>query len=146
MPFAFNSLQGYLASANNRIAPDMYGHAIGTGFAAPYRAARVVEMIEADPRRSVADLERIQADVLPLLANASPSDSRAREARNLLRNWDRRVTATNAAAAVFEAWHTQLAESIFADELGEALWRSYSTWWGSRSPPRSERDLSGATT
>jgi penicillin amidase len=43
-----------------------------------------------------------------------------------LRGSDFRATGESAAAAVFEAWYIQLAQSVFADELGESLWRSYS--------------------
>jgi penicillin G amidase len=36
------------------------------------------------------------------------------------------MTPGSAAAAAFEAWYIQLAETLFADELGDTLWRSWS--------------------
>ena len=36
------------------------------------------------------------------------------------------MTPESAAAAIFEAWYIQLAQSLFEDELGSALWQTYS--------------------
>jgi penicillin amidase len=134
LPRAFNPKQGYLATANNRIAPESYPYTLSNGYAAPYRAQRVLQMISARRRHSLADLENMQGDVLalharellPLLQNATPASRMEQRALELLRGWDLRVTAASAASAVFEAWYIQLAESIFADDLGPELWRSYS--------------------
>jgi penicillin amidase len=49
-----------------------------------------------------------------------------RQALELLRRWDYRMTPESAAAAVFEAWYIQIAESLFADELGGPLWSAWS--------------------
>jgi penicillin amidase len=82
----------------------------------------------------MSDLERVQADVLavharelmPRLTGVQPAGDLERRALDMLKRWDLQVTADSAAAAVFEAWYVQLAESLFADELGDALWRTYS--------------------
>lgn len=139
LPRAYDPPQGFIASANNRAAGDDYPHLIGTNFAAPYRAARIVEMIEGKRRHSADDMARMQADVLALRARAvlpfmlatDPADERGRLAVEMLRGWDMRVEGASAAAAVFESWYLKLGERLFADELsdplaGDALWRSYS--------------------
>lgn len=134
LPVSINPRQGYLASSNNKIAPDSYPYTIGSGFAAPYRAARVRELLSSTSHFSPDDLERVQADVLalharelmPLLTGIQPANDTGRQALDLLRRWDLRMTPESAAAAVFAAWYIQLAESLFADELGDALWRIYS--------------------
>jgi penicillin amidase len=139
LPRAYDPPQGFIASANNRVAGDDYPHLIGTNFAAPYRAARVVEMIESKRRHSADDMARMQADVLALHARAvlpfmlatDSADERGRLAVEMLRGWDMRVEGASAAAAVFESWYLKLGERLFADELsdpvaGDALWRSYS--------------------
>lgn len=134
LPMSFNPAQGYLTSSNNKIAPDSYPYVLSSSYAAPYRAARVRELVAAGGRFSPRDLESIQSDVLavharellPLLLSLTPSGNAERQALELLLRWDLRVTAGSAAAAVFEAWYIQLAESVFADEVGEALWGTYS--------------------
>jgi penicillin amidase len=139
LPRAYNPPQGYIASANNKVAGDDYPHLIGTNFAAPYRAARVVEMIDSRKRHSPGDMARMQSDVLalharevlPFMLKTEPADERGRQAVELLRGWDMRVNGDSARAAVFEAWYLKLGERLFADELrdpvaGDALWRAYS--------------------
>ncbi len=134
LPTAFNPPEGYIATANNKVAGDDYPHLIGTSFAIPYRAARVVEMIESRPRLSPLDMAKMQADVLavharevlPFMLRTAPLDERGRRAIDLLRGWDARVKGESAQAAIFEAWYLALGERLFADELGDALWRTYS--------------------
>ncbi|MDQ3687692.1 MAG: penicillin acylase family protein [Acidobacteriota bacterium] len=134
LPRAYNPPQGYIATANNRVAGDDYPHLIGTNFAAPYRAARVVEMIESGRKHSPADTERMQADVvalhareiLPLLLKATPADERGKRAIEMLRGWDARMKGEDARAAVFAAWYTEIGKRLFKDELGPELWRTYS--------------------
>ena len=55
-PSAFNPARGYLASANNKVAPDSFPFMLGSSWEAPYRAARIVEMIERTPRLAVEDM------------------------------------------------------------------------------------------
>lgn len=133
LPHTYNPPRGYIASANNKVAGDDYPHLIGTNFAAPYRAARIVEMIESKKKHSLEDVAQMQADVVALharellpLLQITPADERGLQAIELLRGWNARVTADSAQAAIFEAWYIRLAERLFADELGPELWRVYS--------------------
>jgi penicillin amidase len=132
LPRLFNPRQGYIVTANNKVIGDSYPYRIGNNFAAPFRAQRIIEMISARDRHTPQNIEAMQADVLavharellPLMLRTTPLDDRSRTAIELLRNWDLRMTA-GAPAAVFEAWYTALARRLFADELGEELWRTY---------------------
>ncbi|HEX5690063.1 MAG TPA: penicillin acylase family protein, partial [Roseiflexaceae bacterium] len=133
LPHAFNPPQGFIVSANNKVAPNSYPHLIGTNFAAPYRAARIAELIQAKDKLSPDDLAAIQADVrsaqarelLPFLQQATVVDARARDAIDFLRDWDGTIAADSAQAALFEAWYNQIPAHIFADELGDELWDGY---------------------
>jgi penicillin amidase len=133
LPHAFNPPQGYIATANNKVAPDSYPYPISSDWAAPYRAARIVELIEAKPKLSPDDMAAIQADarsalardLLPLMLNASVAGDRARQAVELLRGWDGTVSGDSAVAAVFEAWYQAIPEHVFRDEVGDAIWEDY---------------------
>lgn len=133
LPRRSNPPEGYIVTANNQVARASYPYLIGTSYAVPYRAQRIVEQIEARRRHSVADTAALQGDVLavhartlmPLLLRTTPADDRGREALALLRAWDQRATGDSAATAVFEAWYVQIARRLFADELGP-LWPAYS--------------------
>ena len=135
LPGSVNPAAGYIATSNNKIVGDNYPYRLSNSYAAPYRATRAQELLQGVGRMSPKDLEHVQADVLavharelvPMLLNsASPTTKAERTALDLLRRWDYQVTPDSAAAAVFEAWYIQLAETLFADELGDTLWRSYS--------------------
>jgi penicillin amidase len=134
LPVSRNPQNGMLFSSNNKIAPDSYPYTLSSSYAAPYRATRVRELLGAGGRLGIDDLERIQADVLavharellPALLSVTPANDLDRRALDVLRRWDYRMTAESAGAAVFGAWYIQMAESLFADELGAQLWQVYS--------------------
>ena len=123
-----------ISSANNKIAPDSYPYTLSNSYAAPYRAARVRQMLIEAGRIAPQDFERMQPDVLalharelmPVLLSVSPVNDIQRQALDLLRRWDLRMTPESPAAAIFEAWYIQLAQSLFEDELGSSLWVTYS--------------------
>ncbi|HYO84571.1 MAG TPA: penicillin acylase family protein [Bryobacteraceae bacterium] len=133
LPALANPDEGYVMSSNNQIAPASYPHVLGSSYASPYRAQRLQELLNSRSRFGIGDLEAMQADVLaaharelvPYLTKLQRApDTMEGQALQLLRNWDFQVTAGSAAAAVFEAWYIQLAESIFADDLGPV----YTSW------------------
>jgi penicillin G amidase len=137
LPRRYNPPEGYIVTANNKVAGDQYPYTISNSFAAPYRAARVVEMIESRPRHSADDMAAMQADVLavharalmPTLLRTQPADARGQQALDLLRAWDFRATGDSPAAAIFEAWYIRIAQRLFADEQassnGVDLWPDY---------------------
>jgi penicillin amidase len=64
--------------------------------------------------------------MLPYLLQAETSDERARDAITFLNGWDGTIRGDSAQAAVYEAWYHQIPAHLFADELGDELWGSYS--------------------
>ncbi|GAB4212267.1 MAG: penicillin acylase family protein [Roseiflexaceae bacterium] len=133
LPHSYNPEQGFIVSANNRVAPDSYPYLIGSSFAAPYRALRITELVKAKPLNTLDDVAAMQADVrsahaallLPLLLQATPADARSTRALELLRGWDGTMRGDSAAAAVYQAWYAHLPQHVFRDELGDELAESY---------------------
>ncbi len=139
LPKLYNPPQGYIATANNKVTDDEYPYLIGTNYAAPYRIARIIEMIKRKPKLSPEDMEAMQGDVvamharelLPTMLRTLPADKRGRLAIEMLSDWDMGVSGDSARAAIFEAWYLKLGERLFADELydpvsGAKLWDAYS--------------------
>jgi penicillin amidase len=128
-PSAFNPSRGYLVSANNKVAPDTFPFPLGSSWEAPYRAARIVEMIERTSKLAVEDMQRMQRDVqsaqvkvvLPFLMKARPLDTPGRDAMDVLRDWDGTLDGSSAQAALYEAWYDATVRGLFEDELGEDL-------------------------
>ena len=111
LPGAYNPPNQFVATANNNILPPDYPYEIGYDFAAPFRARRVKQVLEAGNRFTVADFERLQHDeisliaqeIVPLLKNVDLSkNADLREAIELLLSWDYRVDKDSAAAALYE--------------------------------------------
>jgi len=133
LPQSFNPQQGYISTANNKVMPDSYKHFIGSRWAAPFRAARIVEMIESKPKLSFDDMVAIQADqrsafarqILPMLLNAKVNSERERQTVELLRSWDGTVRGDSTAAAAFEAWYQAIPRRLLSDEIGEEIWNDY---------------------
>lgn len=121
--------QGYLANANQRITPPDYPHFITHHWALPYRYQRIVQMIEAKPSHSLADLQRMQADqkslavvrLLPRLLKAQSAHPLAKSAMQQLAGFDGTMAADRAAPLIYWAWHRHLAQQVLADEMGAPL-------------------------
>ncbi|MDX1540710.1 MAG: penicillin acylase family protein, partial [Geminicoccaceae bacterium] len=67
LPHRLDPADGQLVNANNKVVPDDYPHLITTHWDAPFRAMRIVELIDGSDH----DLDRsatVQADVLSMLA------------------------------------------------------------------------------
>jgi penicillin amidase len=130
-PHAFNPTEGFIATANNNLTPTTYPHldAIGYTWAEPYRYDRIVEVLRAGDKFTVADMERVQHDYLsiparqlvPLLHGVRGSSDASEHARQALLGWNFVLDPGSVPAGVYEAWLQQLDERIEAIVLtGEA--------------------------
>ncbi|MDW8146545.1 MAG: penicillin acylase family protein [Roseiflexaceae bacterium] len=133
LPHVYNPPQGYIVTANNRVVGDDYPYLLATSWAAPYRAQRIIEMIEQGDRLTVADMRVMLGDVvsvqarelLPVLLAVQPAGPREAAALELLRGWDGAMRGDSAAAAVFQGYYYAAIETIFADELRDLFARQY---------------------
>jgi penicillin amidase len=132
-PSAYNPSRGYVVSANNKVAPDSFPFMLGSSWEAPYRAARIVEMIEHTSKLAVEDVARMQRDVrsaqvkvvLPFLLKARPLDTPVRDAMDFLRGWDGTLDGDSPQAALYEAWYAETVRGLFEDDLGADLAADY---------------------
>jgi penicillin G amidase len=135
-PREFDPPRGWIATANQKIVPADYVHYITSEWAVPYRKQRIDQLLAARPQHSLDDLATLQADqrslavplLLPYLKRAQSSHPLAAAAQQVLAGFDGEVAAGSAAPLIYWAWQRQLAQGVFADDAGEALWnRSLST-------------------
>ncbi len=130
--------RGWIATANQRIHGTDYPHYMTSEWAPPYRQQRI-ELLLAERRTlSLDDFAAMQADVvslatqrlLPHLRRAASTHRLAVAAQQRLASFDGTMAADDAAPLVFYAWVRQLAQGVFADEMGAA---AYERSLGSRS-------------
>ncbi|MEO8354419.1 MAG: penicillin acylase family protein [Chloroflexota bacterium] len=140
LPYSFNPQEGYIATANNRVAPVDYPNFITNDWDYGFRAQRIVDMIKSAPGKiDIAYIQSMQGDsfdangpiFVPLLTAmdykaALPNTAIAMD---LLTKWDYQDRADSAAAAVFNAFWRHLLQNTFNDELPERYWTDGGSRW-----------------
>src|ERR1700730_784899 len=154
LPSVYNPASGIIATANGRITPDGYPYSISTGWEAPWRTARIYRVLESGKKFSPADMLALQTDIysegerffaerfvhgVDHARNPSP---RNKQAADLLRGWDGRMTADSSAPTIAYRARAELTRLLLEPKLGSAPgdprqtatslnWKSYS--WGMQS-------------
>ncbi len=125
--------EGFIASANNLQAPNLFG-LLGSDYAAPFRAGRISERLAAGSRWTWEEMAALQHDTHSGLADrvwprATAAARRAGEdsAAVLLEAWDRDVGLDSHAASLFYAWFYRLRELVAGDEFQGEPWKEFPT-------------------
>jgi penicillin amidase len=141
LPAVYDPASGILATANGRITPDDYPHVISNEWGPPYRAERILRVLETKPKLTPADMLALQTDieseydrfcaqrfVYAVDRSENPS-KRAKEAAEILRKWDGRVTTDSAAPSIVTAARREFTRMLLEPKLG-AAWQQY-RWFDS---------------
>lgn len=135
LPHLSNPRSGFIATANHKTIPDGYVYKVGYEWAPPYRFNRIERFLdsarESGKKLDADDMRQLQNDVfseparqlLGLLETATwPKPGPMAE---MLLDWDRRVRADSAPAALYEVWVKNLryatVEKVAGHELRELL-------------------------
>jgi penicillin amidase len=123
LPRAFNPPEGFIVTANNRIAGPEYPFFITASPALPYRAERIREMILAKPRLDAEDMRRMQMDTVDLFARWAKSiaaraadSSGSPDVAAALRVWDGTAGSDRTEPAIFYTWYRALQRMTYEDE------------------------------
>ncbi len=135
LPSDFNSVQGFVASANAR-APERLP-VIGYHFSPPVRKERLSKLLGGVVLLSLEDLKRFQADVhcaeavreRNMLCDWLDQLAGSHGIRELLRKWDGNYDADSRAALALEVLFAHLAHDIAPDHMREA----WDASWGTRA-------------
>jgi penicillin amidase len=138
LPQSFNPSSGYIATANHNILPPHYPHMLGYEWGAPHRYRRIVEMLESGRKFTVTDFEQMQHDVVSLPARQIVSwlnqalsfpgvqpEAESVYATELLKDWDARLSADSAAAAMYETWLPFLGKAAISAAVPPAERQHY---------------------
>jgi penicillin amidase len=136
LPQAFNPAEHWIATANNRTAPEGYPHFLGRDWAPPYRVRRIAEMLNAKTKLTLADHQAIQSDtistqareILPdMLALIEPANELERKTLGILKDWDCDMRTDSPAASIWAAWVRRLPRALLGAELGPSIIGDYET-------------------
>jgi penicillin amidase len=154
LPRIFNPSSGIVATANGRITPDGYSNSISTGWEAPWRTARIYRVLESGKKFSSADMLNLQTDIYSeadrffserfvySVDHAKSPAARTRQAAEIMRGWDGRMTADSAAPTIAYRARAELGRLLLEPRLGVASkglhedeaglsWKTYA--WGMQS-------------
>jgi len=126
LPRLHDPADGLIVTANNRVVGPDYPHFISAEWSAGYRARRIEEALRGQDHISPADCQALHMDftclpaddLLPFLADLSPTDPTGQRALEVLREWDRQATPDSVGASVYEALVIHLLRQTFAPALG----------------------------
>lgn len=133
LPHAYNPPDGIIATANGRVVPDDYPYLITHKWEAPFRTARIFQLLEAGNKFTVQDMLRIQTDIysledewlakqLLLAARSRPPQSAdSLYALSLLKGWDGEARADSGATLVCEVTRRALLARILRPKLDDRL-------------------------
>lgn len=130
LPNIYNPASGIIATANGRITPDDYPHSISMEWEAPWRQARIYHVLESGRQFSAADMLALQTDVhseadlfaaerfVYAVDHAAKPSARAKQAADLMRNWDGRMLASSAAPTIAVVSVRDLRRLLLEPKLG----------------------------
>lgn len=123
LPKVIDPEEGFIVTANERIAPDFPGHL----FEPPYRSARIRQLLQEKPQYDLQDLQAIQLDIRSLQAEALIEGlirpylhefrGETKEAAEGLLHWDREQRAGSVEASLFHTFYIKLLENAFQEKL-----------------------------
>jgi len=132
LPSIYNPPSGIIATANGRITPDNYPYSISMEWEAPWRTARIYHVLESGRQFSAADMLALQTDIhseadlfaaerfVYAIDHAAKPSARAKQAADLMRSWDGRMQASEAAPTIAENSMRELRRLLLEPKLGSA--------------------------
>jgi penicillin amidase len=132
LPSIYNPPSGIIATANGRITPDGYPYSISAEWEAPWRTARIYHVLESGRKFAASDMLALENDVqsendlfaaerfVYAVDHAAKPSARARQAADLMRNWDGRMVASSAAATIAVRSGQELTRLLLEPRLGTA--------------------------
>ena len=128
MPAFDNPARGWIASANNRIAPDDFPHRMYGCWVSGARATRIRELIGDNEKLKPNDMRDIQMDAKNLRAEAvvpellrqleSADDPRVQAALKVLGEWDFHSEPESVAPSIFNVFYSRWCQTLSNARFG----------------------------
>ncbi len=135
MPNTFDPPSGFLATANARVTTDKSPYSLTDEWGDPYRVERIYKSLDGRDQLTPADMLAAQTDIysevdqemghrFAYAIDHTPGpqgngDPRMRQAADLMRSWDGRLTTDSAAASLVTQTRAALWSMILEPKLGK---------------------------
>jgi penicillin amidase len=132
LPSILNPPSGILATANSRVTADGYPYSISTEWQAPWRSERIYHVLESGRKFTAPDMLELETDVrseadryfgerfVYAVDHAKSPSVRARQAADILRQWDGRMLADAAGPTIESVARGMLTRLLLEPKLGPA--------------------------
>ncbi|HEY0005125.1 MAG TPA: penicillin acylase family protein [Pyrinomonadaceae bacterium] len=139
LPQAYDPSSGIIVTANQRVIGRSYPYFLTHDWATPYRARRILDLLQAKPKLDAEDFRAIQGDTYSYEAEifvreaariahetpAAEGDEKWREAVHMLEGWDRHMDADSRAALLAILMRDNLRRRLVRAALGPELAKEY---------------------
>ena len=131
MPNAVDPPSGFLATANSRVTSEKFPTKLTDEWADPYRAERIYKALQGREQLTPTDMLAVQTDVYSevdqelghrfayAIDHAAGVDDRLKQAADLMRSWDGKLTADSAAASIVTQTRQALWSLLLTPKLGK---------------------------
>ncbi|MGA2674265.1 MAG: penicillin acylase family protein [Terracidiphilus sp.] len=131
MPSAVDPPSGFLATANSRVTTEKSPHPLSLEWVDPYRIERIYKALQGRDGLRPADLLAVQTDVYSevdqelghrfayAIDHTAGVDDRLRQAADLMRSWDGKLTTDSAAASIVTQARRAFWPLILEPKLGK---------------------------
>jgi penicillin amidase len=128
LPHSLNRPEGYYGSANNDVVPKIvpgYNIPLGYEYSAPYRFDRIDEVLKAQKKFTLGDMEKLQEDtaslpareLVPLLREVKSDNAEVNSAKEKLLAWDFNLNKNSVPATIYEYWVLKLTPQVYAAKV-----------------------------
>jgi penicillin amidase len=138
LPKLYDPPSGVIVTANQRIVGADYPYFLTHSWAQPYRARRILDLLNQKPKLTTDDFRRIQGDVYSignvlfahetskiLRPRLAPSEAQLAQALDDFDHWDGLVTADSRAALIVQQMRIAFRSRVLTAALGEDLVKIY---------------------
>lgn len=133
LPSVLDPPTGFISTANNKVVPDDYPYHLAYEWSAPYRAQRIADLLAADDRVSLEEVQALHAQTYslpaealrPYLLKVKPENDLQARALQRVQEWDLYLEADRVGASVYQVWYWFLVQNTLRDELGDELMEEY---------------------
>jgi penicillin amidase len=131
LPNAVDPPSGFVATANSRVTTEKSPYLLSLEWVDPYRAERIYKALQGRDQLTTRDMLAVQTDIYSevdqelahrfsyAIDHAAGTDERLRNAADLMRSWDGRLTTDSAAASLVTQTRIALWPLILEPKLGK---------------------------
>lgn len=138
LPTLFDPPSGIIVTANQRIVGTDYPYFLTHLWAQPYRARRILDLLNEKPKLTTEDFRRILGDVhsmagvsftrevvKALRPKLTPADEKLRATLDAFEKWDGRVNAESTVAPIASQMRVAFRAKVLTAALGPELMKNY---------------------